>query len=382
MQNTIELENVIEMDVPQVAAITKKQQVIAVLSALSNCNQMIYADTEQDLQQNAVNRIQTALHDPILTSFIGNWELVWGPCLQNSIVKNKKSDHFDKWLSDNTMYVVKGQDPENPSKPVYVVAVAGTNSVSNFGWRDEDAKVGRMVNWKGVPNARISKGSSDGLNLLLKMKDNKKNVLDFFNTISSNENIEIATCGHSLGGALSPLVALKLVEMTESNGFSNRIVSCYPSAGPTPGNAELASYAEEKLANNYHSVINNYDIVPHGWETTMLDQIPKLYSSTAYGRLTLIGVPLGLLNYKKEIIKLIEANYTRIFGGTANEYTFDGKPKGPNEPPVDMPVKGISKENKLFFCQAAYQHTTVYNKANAFNLPETVSNQIQRYIKE
>ena len=376
------MENTIEIDVPQVVAITKKQQVIAVLSALSNCNQMIYKDTEYDLQQNAVNRIQTALQDPVLTSFIGNWELVWGPCLQNSQVKNKKSGHFNKWLSDNTMYVVKGQDPDAPSKTVYVVAVAGTNSISNFGWRDEDGKVGIMVNWQGVPNAKISKGSSDGLNILLKMKDNKKNVLDFFDTIASNENIEIATCGHSLGGALSPLVALKLVEMKEINGFSNHTISCYPSAGPTSGNAELASYAEEKLANNYHSVINNYDIVPHAWETTMLDQIPKIYSSTAYGGLTLIGAPLGLLNYKKEIIKLIEANYTRIFGGTANEYTFDGKPKDPNEPPVDMPVKGISKENKLFFCQAAYQHTTVYNKANALNLPETVSNQILHYIKE
>jgi hypothetical protein len=376
------METLIDLNIPQVVTITKKQQVIAVLSALSNCNQMMYADTEFDLQQNAINRIKTALKDPILTSFIGNWELVWGPCLHNSLVKNKKSEHFNRWLSDNAMYIVKSQDPENSSKMVYVVAVAGANSVSDFGWRDEDSKVGRMVNWEGVTNARISQGCSESLNLLLKMKDNKKNILDFFNTILVNDTIEVATCGHSLGGALAPLVALKLIEMKESNGFSNGIVSCYPSAGPTAGNAELASYAEEKLANNYHSVINNYDIVPHGWETKMVNRIPKLYSNSAYGNLTLIGVPLGLLNYKYEIIKLIEANYTRIFGRTVNEYAFDGKPKGPKEPPVDMPVKGISKENNLFFCQAAYQHTTVYNKANAFNLPETVSNQILRYIKE
>jgi dienelactone hydrolase len=71
------------------------------------------------------------------------------------------------------------------------------------------------------------------LDILLKMNDNGKKVLEFLSTIGFNENVEIATCGHSLGGALSPLVALKLVEMKERNGFSNGTVSCYPSAGPT-----------------------------------------------------------------------------------------------------------------------------------------------------
>jgi hypothetical protein len=139
------MENTKEMDIPQVMNITKKQQVISILSVLSNCNQLIYKDTEEELQQNATKRIQTALQDPVLTSFIGNWELVWGPCLKNSLVKNNKSDYFNKWLSDNTMYVVKGQDPVMPSKSLYVVAVAGTNAISNFGWRDEDGRVETMV---------------------------------------------------------------------------------------------------------------------------------------------------------------------------------------------------------------------------------------------
>ncbi|PJJ09002.1 lipase (class 3) [Flavobacterium sp. 1] len=377
------MEDTKEMDVPQVANIPKKQQVIAVLSSLSNCNQNSYEISETALQEKATSRITTALKDSTLTDFIGKWELVWGPCLKNSVVSDKKNNpkHVGQYVTDNTMYVVKSQDPEDPTKTLYVVAVAGTNAISDFGWVDEDAKVGVMVDWNGVPKAKISKGSSDGLGILLKMKDNKNDLLQFFSTLNLNENVEIATCGHSLGGALSPLLALKLIEMKEINTINNLTVSCYPSAGPTSGNAALARFAEKKLANNYHSVINNYDIVPHAWEVAMLDKIPTIYNSDAYGRLALTGKSLDLLRFKESQVKLILANYTRIYGRTTHEYTFDGKPKGASEAPMSLNISALSEGNDHFFCQASYQHTTVYNQSNALDFPKEVTLEIQKYIQ-
>ncbi|TRX32385.1 lipase family protein [Flavobacterium sp. ZT3R18] len=376
------MENTTEIDIPQVANITKKQQVIAVLSTLSNCNQNGYEISEAALQEKATTRITAALKDSTLTKFIGNWELVWGPCLKNSIIKktltNPNPKHLGQYVTDNTMYVAKSQDPEDPTKTLYVVAVAGTNAISGFGWKDEDGRVLKMIDWKGVPNAKISQGSSDGLDILLKMNDNNKSLLQFLSTIDLNKNVEIATCGHSLGGALSPLVALKLVEMKETNKFFNLTVSCYPSAGPTSGNAELARYAEEKLANNYHSVINNYDIVPHAWNVGDLKRIPKLYSSAEYGNLKLSPVLTNDIAAISLLIKL--KNYTRINNG--KEFTFDGKPKTPNDQPLDsVIIPMMSKINQPFFHQAAYQHTTVYNQPNAFNFPADVSAKLQEYIQ-
>jgi hypothetical protein len=376
------MENTKEMDVPQVANITKKQQVIAVLSALSNCNQNSYENSEAALQENATTRITAALENPTIKDFIGNWTLVWGPCLKNSIIKETptkpKPKHLGQYVTDNTMYIAKSQDPEDPTKTLYVVAVAGTNAISGFGWADEDGRVVKMVDWKGVPNAKISQGSSDGLDILLKMSDNNKSLLQFLSSIDLNQNVELATCGHSLGGALSPLVALKLVEMKDANKHSNLTVSCYPSAGPTSGNAALARYAEEKLANNYHSVINNYDIVPHAWNVGDLKRIPKLYSSTEYGNLKLSD---KLTNEITAISLLLTLkNYTRINNG--KEFTFDGKPKTPNDQPLDSVIIPIvSKIDQPFFHQAAYQHTTVYNKPNAFNFPENVTTKLQEYIQ-
>jgi hypothetical protein len=366
------MEKTQEMDIQKVSGITKKQQQIAVLSVLSNCNQKCYANSEQELQDQADTRIKGALQDPVLTPFIGNWELVWGPCLENSQIRSDNKEHPNQWVTNNTMYVAKTQDPEIPSKTVYVVAVAGTNAVSSFGWLTEDAKVATMVNWGKVPNAKISNGSNIGLNILLNMKDKGVDLMQFLRSVSVDENVEIATCGHSLGGALSPLVALKLVEMKESAGFSNLTISCHPSAGPTSGNAKFAKYAEEKLANNYHSVINTYDIVPHAWNVHDLLKIKSIYDSPKFGNIKLSDGIKAVIDGL--YVLLILKNYTRINAG--KEFLFEGTPNNQNESSID-----ISEEDQLFLNEAAYQHTTVYNQSNAFNLPEVISNQIQKYIQ-
>jgi hypothetical protein len=365
------MEKTQEIDIPKVTGITKKQQQIAVLSVLSNCNQKSYANSWQELQDQANTRIEEGLKDLVLTPFVGNWELVWGPCLENSQLGKNNKEHANQWITNNTMYVAKTQDPETPSKTIYVVAIAGTNAVSSFGWLTEDAKVEKMVAWGNVPNAKISDGSNIGLNILLDMKDKGVDLIQFLSSVSLKGNVEIATCGHSLGGALSPLVALKLVEMKESKGFSNLTISCYPSAGPTSGNAKLAKYAEVKLANNYHSVINAYDIVPHAWNVQDLLKIKTIYDTPKFGNIKLSEGIKGLIDGL--YVLLILKNYTRINAG--KEFLFEGAPKDKNEPSDTL------KEDMLFLNEAAYQHTTVYNQANAFNFPQAVSNQIQKYIQ-
>lgn len=166
---------------------------------------------------------------------------------------------------------------------MYVVGVAGTNIVSQKGWRLEDFNVIKESDL-GVPGSgKISAGSALGLSILSTMKDAStgKSLLEFLGTLTAAGPTEMAFTGHSLGEALSPLMALKYIEQAERMGYKNLTVSVYPIAGPTPGDRQFASYAAREFGTNYHSVINAYDIVPKSWQKDMFATIPTLHASSS-----------------------------------------------------------------------------------------------------
>jgi hypothetical protein len=101
----------------------------------------------------------------------------------------------------------------------------------------------------------------------------------------ASEQVNIHIVGHSKGGALSPALALWLAD-TQGNqagpdgwdpGGGARL-HVHTFAAPTPGNRAFANHFQQKLNAGYR-LANPYDIVPHVWEPSEINQIPDLYGS-------------------------------------------------------------------------------------------------------
>jgi hypothetical protein len=193
----------------------------------------------------------------------------------------------------------------------YVVAIAGTNAISQYGWFVEDFDVSQLVNWpKGFPNGKISAGTAEGLNLLLTMGRGQSagtntTLLDYLRAeaTAATGPIDIVVVGHSLGGALSPVVATTLIDTQASDMDLNwsiknqapvnlqlkawdtankATISTIFFAGATPGDNNFASHANSLMpsADSLISVWGRYDVVPHGWDA--LKDIENIYVPTGY----------------------------------------------------------------------------------------------------
>ncbi|AXG71779.1 lipase (class 3) [Kordia sp. SMS9] len=212
-------------------------------------------------------------------NIIGNWTPIWGPIVYANDA-TATSIH-----ADNTMGMYY-----NESENTIVIAIAGTNVNSPYGWLVEDFSVHKTVSWElvtGVPSSgNISTGTHIGLNILLDMTNNKKVSLitaltNFLADNSDLQNVQVAVAGHSLGGALSPTLALYLVDTKSEWDPTNKTsVGAFPTAGPTPGDEGFASYYEKQINAKkiyYLSQHNALDVVPHAWEKDDLAKIPTIY---------------------------------------------------------------------------------------------------------
>jgi Lipase (class 3) len=358
----------------------KKRQVIAVLSTLSNINMGLVTKTEQELVESIQLELPKALKDETITDFIGNWELVWGPYISATQNSKYALKYPNQWVTDNAMYVVKGVVPDTDS-PLYVVAIAGTNPISTKGWRDEDFKVYPMKKWdeSDAHKGNISEGSNNGLDILLKPTDNNgHNIIDFFNGLETPPE-EIATCGHSLGGALAPLVALKLIEAKAAPK-----VSTYPSAGATSGDYAFAQYAGKMLVDNYFSTINNYDVVPHAWACKKsnedntwftLDNLQELYDTVEFNngkKITMPDTIKKIVNDHIDTLTKGNNNYTRILPEKELAFSVGAWDR-----------TGETLKQKLlapYVTEAGWQHTTAYNLSAGFDLPDNLVKQIETYL--
>ena len=224
--------------------------------------------------QTELNTMLTAIFaNADMQKLIGTWQILWGPVVGEYGIDEKGN------VASNALFVAVNQDGQ------YVVATSGTNPVSKYGWFIEDFDVHTMVLWPGMADApdapRISNATNIGLNHLLSMVDNSGvSLLTFLKNTFTDcaQQTQLVVTGHSLGGALSSVLALYINQNSGTwNPPANVIVSALPSAGASPGNEAFSAYFNKTIGARTLRFWNKLDPVPHGWEPDMVEQVPFLY---------------------------------------------------------------------------------------------------------
>lgn len=253
------------------------QQQVFCLSMLSNSASSLKKPLEE-LQAIATQRLNKNLADPQIIDLIGTWNLVWGPEIYAHAADPNQPQK--PVVSDNLLYVAQRENSND-----FVVATAGTNPISWFGWFVEDFSVRETVAWPFAQpvglSPHISKGTSVGLDILLAMNDQGVSLTNFLkDTVAqSDTRCNLAVAGHSLGGALSAALALALFDtQAEWDNDGKAVISVLPSAGATPGDADFANYYDQQLGLHTNRIWNSLDIVPHAWDRALLTQASNLYS--------------------------------------------------------------------------------------------------------
>jgi hypothetical protein len=91
--------------------------------------------------------------------------------------------------------------------------------------------------------------------------------------------VDVTVSGHSLGGALSPTLALWLTDTRQDwDPRSLANISVYAYAGPSPGNAEFARYVHKRLGKRLNRIFNPLDVVTHAWKVSDPAEIKALYT--------------------------------------------------------------------------------------------------------
>jgi hypothetical protein len=133
-------------------------------------------------------------------------------------------------------------------------------------------------------------------------------------------------------------------------------VYVYPTAGPTPGNADFGTFFSSVFApigtGTYQvwnqNVWNSIDVVPHAWNIAMLKEITKLYPASW------IKPPLKLTEYVDGAKTLSNA------GAATMKWS-------PYEQWANQSLEGTYNssyrvsDTKSFEAQAGYQHTIAYD---------------------
>jgi hypothetical protein len=228
------------------------------------------------LEEKTVRRLKE-LHE---AGKMPEWKISWGPQV---FVKSPRI------LVENAMIVFSND-------LIDVVAIAGTNPGSIVTWLQnanvEPAKRVR-VEWPGAPTGTlIAGGVSEGLNTLRNMTAPGASGPTLANFLKkqagSGKNRTLIFTGHSLGGALSPTLALFLFTEGGLDVKSWKEVKVYPTAGFSPGNKEFADFfntrfkASENLSGLPHEVWNRqvwntFDVVPRAWDRDTLTGLETLY---------------------------------------------------------------------------------------------------------
>ncbi len=141
---------------------------------------------------------------------------------------------------------------------------------------EQDNPFAPMLDWAGAQGAQISGGTSIGFNNLSGLKDASGQSLAEAIAALPKE-VAVSVTGHSLGGTLTPVIALML-----SQNEPDRQISSVNFAGMTPRNTAFAALfdAPSPMAGRTRRVFNALDSVSYGWNNVLamrkfFDPAPK-----------------------------------------------------------------------------------------------------------
>ncbi len=249
---------------------TPMQQVFC-LNMLSNVSGEFNGSDSNTIVSKTQAAIDSVLNDGGVQGLIGTWTRVWGPMILT---------YHDTAL--NTMFIARQTGTDN-----YVVAIAGTDPTSKPDWILEDFDIVGMVPWRSNNDVDSSKKITlptfTGLQALIwkpYMVDTKIPVtsVEFLTAAALLKPINVWVTGHSLGGALSPTFALFLNDTKNIWARKGATINCLAAAGATPGNDSFSAYYDRMLGNNTFRVWNQRDVVPHGFQPNMIEEILPLYA--------------------------------------------------------------------------------------------------------
>jgi len=292
--------------------------------------------TESQVEGDSALLLVNLLKDEAVKKLIGEWTIVWGP----EVFQYDEGLHKSQLLpqvgesnvADNLVYMVKS---ENEPKS-YVIAIAATNLGGLYDGLIEDLEVGKSRYWnRGRPwevsakdtslGEQVSEGTSVGLRIINSMSSqiekpfdvqddreadgaNVKTLVGYLSDLTSRKRIrDLTICGHSLGAALAPALALSLKDRRDDWDSSREKVKIYvsASAGASPGNQQLAWYYDRKLGKTTRRIWNSLDFVPKGWSKitieearTMFEKVPQTnkYINGAINYMKGLG---GNVNYQQ-----------------------------------------------------------------------------------
>jgi hypothetical protein len=290
------------------------EQKAFVFSMISNAAANMEKATVPDLEAAVVKRFNTVTSEN--TQYLGTgWELVWGP------VVHEQSDSG--------------------------VAIAGTNAISAYDINVEDLEVAMLKPFSD-DGANIAQGTHAGVGILETLRFKGATLQRYLASVADQQATLIFT-GHSLGGALSPTLALDLAVNLGFDLSKWAAVRVYPTAGPTPGNKRFVDLFQQTFPATgpwNRNVINSIDVVPRAWNR--LATIRQTYSRDLKGSECIRALVFALQanrGFINNYDNLPEAPFTGHYNSTVKGMTY------PDDPSVKFAV------------QAFYQHIAAYTVA-------------------